>query len=193
MALRFTSSVVSCTFFTISSVNWSKPKLRAPLSSTTSLCKPLKTLLRMNSSTEAKKCCSAKAIHSLLAQIFGPMPMNFCTPRCSTKLDTSRYSSASGRPLCKMSLNTNVRCCPLWSGRRFIKSRAMSSELISELYESLMSVQPFSPSFTSNRIATGSSLLIRSPMVYASRPRCRHTVAQIMELHTEASSIKGNE
>ena len=67
----------------------------------------------MKSSTEAKKCRSANLMLSLLAQIFGPMPINFCTPRCSAKPDTSLYSSASGSPLCKMSLNTNVRCCPL--------------------------------------------------------------------------------
>ena len=193
MALRFTSSVVSCTFFTMSSVNWSKPKLRAPLSSTTSLRNCLKTSLCMKSSTEAKKCRSANLMLSLLAQIFGPMPINFCTPRCSAKPDTSLYSSASGSPLCKMSLNTSVRCCPLWSGRRFIKSRAMSSELISELYESLMSVHPLSPSFTSSRIATGSSRLMPSSMVCASSPICRQMVAHTTELHADASSMKGNE
>ena len=74
-----------------------------------------------------------------------------------------------------------------------MKSSAMSSDCTSELYESLIKVQPFLPAFTSRRMATGSSLLMRSHKVSSDSPipSVRTVEKQVIEFSIEASSIKG--
>ena len=67
----------------------------------------------------------------------------------------------------------------------------MSSELTSELYESLISVQPWRPCFTSIRMATGSRRAIPPASSPADKPNFKATTAQVIELATEASSING--
>ena len=56
-----------------------------------------------------------------------------------------------------------------------------------------MSVQPERPSFTSRRMATGSSTAILAAIVSGLIPKCKHTAKQDTELANEASSIKGIE
>ena len=133
MALRFTSNIVSCTLCTRSSVIWSKPNWRAPFSNITSSLREWNTLLCMNSSTDSKKYFSDICIISPFSMMAGPIPMNFTTPRLRAKSPTSLYSAVGSMPLWNISLRIRVRRRPLWSGRRFMKSRAISRELISEL------------------------------------------------------------
>ena len=72
-----------------------------------------------------------------------------------------------------------------------MKSRAISNELTSELYESLINVHPCCPSFTSKRMATGSNCAIRASRSSGLTPRQSATAAQAKEHSIEASSING--
>ena len=118
-----------------------------------------------------------------------PMPMNLSMRLCRTSARSSAASASPVIPLCRMSLRMRVCVHPVFSGRRAMKSSAMSRDFMSLLYESLMMVHPCFPAFTSSLIAMSSSAGIRCARVSAVMPRQRHTAAHVMAFSIAPSLI----
>ena len=118
-----------------------------------------------------------------------PIPMNLSTALLLTRSKRSWHNSLCDSPDCKMSLRISVWVRFFVSGLLDMKSRAMSNDLRSLLYESLIIVHPYWPSITSRRIATASSSGMRRDNVSGDMPRYRQTEAHVMAFSIAPSFI----
>ena len=91
-----------------------------------------------------------------------------------------------------MSDKISTRRLSACRARLCMKSRAISSELISLLYASLTIMLPSPPSFTSKRISTGSSLATRgTASARLSASNCPISRSACSTFSSDALSVKG--